>query len=81
MSKNMTILNKFNVDVNGCIDGYAFSNQYKLIKYSDLYDIFKKSYDSQYKKDILREFKMLSSEQDNFDQNRQIYSFLKKAGL
>lgn len=73
--------NKFRINDNGCITGYAFSENYKLIKYSDLLHVFEKFPNIQYGQDILAEFRMLSSPIDDFDQKRQIYSFLKKAGL
>lgn len=34
-----------------------------------------------YRDDVLKEFELLKSDVDNADQNRQIYTFLKKAGL
>ena len=72
--------NKFTVD-NNKVFGYAFSDEYKMIKYSDLYDIFEKVTEYPYRDDILKEFKLLKSSHDNYEQNRQIYSFLKKAGI
>ncbi len=73
--------NKFTVDDKNRVIGYAFSEKYKLIKYSDLLTIFKSVKKYPYRGDIIKEFKLLGSEIDDFDQRWQIYNFLKKAHL
>ena len=73
--------NKFNTDKNNYLIGKPYSNNYKMITYEDLYNIFSEVQNFPYRDDVLKEFELLKSDVDNADQNRQIYIFLKKAGL
>lgn len=73
--------NKFNLDDAGNLADFAYGDKYKLVKYSQLLDIFKKVDNFPYRSDILSEFEILSSKVDDSAQKRQIFNFLKKAGL
>ncbi len=72
---------KFDTDKNNYLIGKPYSNNYKMITYEDLYNIFSGVQNFPYRDDVLKEFELLKSDVDNADQNRQIYTFLKKAGL
>ena len=73
--------NKFSCDTNGYLQGYAYGGKYKLIKYSDIFEVFDGVPSYKYRDDIITELKMLSSKVNDFQQRRQMYIFLKKAGL
>lgn len=73
--------NKFVVDEAGMLQGYRYSNKYKMITYKDMFDLFEAVPEYKYREDILKEFKLLSRNLDDSAQNREIYKFLKKAGL
>ena len=74
-------INKFSINGDGNVEGSLYSNNYKLITYKQLKEIFERVNDYPYRNDILAEFELLSRDIDNKNQNWQIYTFLKKCGL
>lgn len=75
-------VNKFEIDEHEhSVCGYAYSKSYKLITYSELLNIFKKVKHYKYKKEIEKEFELLSHQINDFDQNWEIYKFLEKAKI
>lgn len=76
------IKNKFKINKDNNVIGWKYSDKYKCITYKNLlYDVYSQINQYPYKEDIITEFNLLARDVDNSAQNRQIYNFLKKAGL
>ena len=61
-------------------ENYIFAKHFIIITYCDMFKIFKKVLIYPYRKDILTEIKLLSSNSLDANVKAEVYKFLKKAG-